>query len=1795
MSTIPAGTSGHSSLGNTAFVGMTDLNLTGTWDRPFGCVTSYTNWQSGRPSTTKTNQKFVVMQQDGQWIDSDATGLETQCTCQYALPPPTRNPTMTPTKVPTTMQPTKVPTFRPSRDPTRRPTAIPSVYDAEAPIVAIASDNSVTSLNTEVKVTYTGTVTAKEPCFAIWTVDSVAPTLESVVTTVTRVDAGANSKVVNLVLAPYTLPVRATLMFTFTCGTSATAIVVTTNGPPLPGVLTVLPSTGVEVTTTFLFEASGWSDTDLPLKYAFSFVSPTSGALQSLQDKSLTNKTAAGLPAGTAAAQNQVRTVVVVYDSLEANSNTTSVVTVTKQTSAVALQSSILSLLSSSSGDATATKSAISVGAAALNSVSCAHAPDCTALHRLGCAKVQDTCGACLVGYIGTAGDSNSACLSPADIQLSASTVKTCEKNSDCNSWEECDLTAASPVCALPTKACPDACSNHGTCARININTQKPALDCKTNNPTCEAVCTCSAGYTGSNCATTAAELVAKQAVRTQLISSLTGLTSSDEASSDSVVSWSNSLAALTQDPYELSAIAAAAASDVSLSIVNGAQSTASVTFESIAGVLASVDAVAFASANAVPVGEKMLETVSLFADLVTSQRVSGESSVEYIYDSFRSASVRQFAAPSAGLKVSTPQTFAELSANIPAASASLALTGDTEEEVAVSLVSTAASSYGANGTAFNSNPLRLQVSRASTDATKVTLVLHNHEAQEYTNETIADSLMLNSTCTGVEDTSVYYFPCPLSDKVLKHNCTGLSGIMTSYCPIKAPSCSVKDPSTGAFVAENSVCSVVSFDAYSTTCECVLASAPANRRLSNDALDQSGVLDLVTATTFLGNQFADTFMASGQFDSPEAFQRVLTVIVMFSTLWACGLALIVGCAWRRKVMEKKNSKDLSKLERKMQSAQVSRSPAAVRQYLADYVRETLPSVFSSKPFFSRMYGEVKRHHRYLKLITAPNGQSGDKERVLTAVELLSIQTMLMFLLALLYDMQGPSDDGSCAYKLDPTECTRRVSPFDSSQSYCDWATSENGDSSCVYQSPKFTLQVMIYIGVMVALLVALISYPVDRLFELLNAPDVDEMKAINDPSLMKRAANHAQHVVRRVSVVANNIADAAQTSTRKIFAGSETRKLPESTEAAHALASASMTVIAANSQQFLMNRQLSRVRSYYASGGKFGASTTSKKGLSYDSDSDDSNSESDSDKSVGSTNVRSAQKTNCVDRTSSDNSNNSLGVSEISISSQPSADDVMTTFSNLEEQVLCQRRLLKPSELELFDFQWGMDPNGDFTRSDRSVIPCVKGKPGSQELILKELRYVKTEAAKRTEKLRNATDQHTGLEILHLFIIDLLGRNTSAARIFEIKSAEDFKHTKVVTKWAKRMAVVAIIALNAFFVYYAMLTGYQRGVSWQRVYLFACIAQFFVEIFLFETMECVWVNCAVPVLVSAEVQQVSESIVAVVQELCAGNAVAADPKYFLNAPDYLFVSTNVAKKFPSLMESILVQAYSSHVPGELAKTWQVGSIARIQRHHRLRRTTLLGLTMGTLQFMGTAPFIVHRMFVRAVQPFVLSGLVLLWNFVVASTASVVVTVILLLIILAAAAYMRHRDRTAMATQRIEIQFDKDVEFSAVPDEVDTPDVGELHKPKKAFSKQSAEEKLTESSAHRGGDSPRRTRYVSFDQLGEEDAQSEDEEEQDAKEFHPRSNAESKDESESHTADTRSSIASLVTIDSTVKVRRHRRPQRFRVQSSQSETDESSLPIHYFAGASIENITEEGCESDSSSDFTTDSCNVVVRK
>ena len=66
--------------------------------------------------------------------------------------------------------------------------------------------------------------------------------------------------------------------------------------------------------------------------------------------------------------------------------------------------------------------------------------------------------------------------------------------------------------------------------------------------------------------------------------------------------------------------------------------------------------------------------------------------------------------------------------------------------------------------------------------------------------------------------------------------------------------------------------------------------------------------------------------------------------------------------------------------------------------------EILPSVFRPKTGLVRFWEEVSKTHRYLLLFTA-SGEDGDKKRMLTAIHLLTVQTMLMFILAVFYDLQ----------------------------------------------------------------------------------------------------------------------------------------------------------------------------------------------------------------------------------------------------------------------------------------------------------------------------------------------------------------------------------------------------------------------------------------------------------------------------------------------------------------------------------------------------------------------------------------------------------------------------------------------------------------------------------------------------------------------------------------------------------------------------------------------------------------------
>jgi hypothetical protein len=142
----------------------------------------------------------------------------------------------------------------------------------------------------------------------------------------------------------------------------------------------------------------------------------------------------------------------------------------------------------------------------------------------------------------------------------------------------------------------------------------------------------------------------------------------------------------------------------------------------------------------------------------------------------------------------------------------------------------------------------------------------------------------------------------------------------------------------------------------------------------------------------------------------------------------------------------------------------------------------------------------------------------------------------------------------------------------------------------------------------------------------------------------------------------------------------------------------------------------------------------------------------------------------------------------------------------------------------------------------------------AEDLLKAELLAVQNESEKKFQKLRFAHDTHIGLELLHTFVLDLLGRNTPVAKIFRTKSEEEydspfslpslpsaaslhsfvslsparslvrsFRHSMVVSTGVKVIAWIVVILINFFFVFFSILRGLERGADWQRLFLMACI------------------------------------------------------------------------------------------------------------------------------------------------------------------------------------------------------------------------------------------------------------------------------------------------------------------------------------------------------------------------------------
>eukprot|EP00597_Dinobryon_sp_UTEXLB2267_P010423 CAMPEP_0170102732 /NCGR_PEP_ID=MMETSP0020_2-20130122/3057_1 /TAXON_ID=98059 /ORGANISM="Dinobryon sp., Strain UTEXLB2267" /LENGTH=1386 /DNA_ID=CAMNT_0010326131 /DNA_START=159 /DNA_END=4316 /DNA_ORIENTATION=+ len=1293
-------------------------------------------------------------------------------------------------------------------------------------------------------------------------------------------------------------------------------------------------------------------DEDLPLEYQFGYFS--FGNKLIIQLKSELAVVSSILPSGLE--KHFTNTTLEVFDSFSASTFRTIGVTlqpIDAATTARYIESIVFSSMSSS---------AINVVGTILNAVNCSGVTNCDKLKRYDCADMDFSCGSCMEGFIGESGSKNSVCVPSAS--EATKLVYICKSDSDCGIFQYCNRTGS---CTKMSKKCPNSCSNQGVCTFINSNTGFLVSQCEMLSSDCLAVCQCFIGFGGNYCALSSAQLLQKIKLRKQMISSFNN--QSMTSTSQNVLSRASTLLSITQkvdelDPDTVGPVLSAAGNILQSASVIG------VGYEKLGGVLQSVDNIASVSSGSVSM-YFLNQILTQYTSIAASQLFPQQKAVENVLSNIRSSTICIEGSQPA-VHFSVPKSANEFLLAADKLKSVVTLSYNTTSQytgpLRVSLIEVSAKHLEISNHTVLSNPLTIQVSgikkaNLSAYAPSFIAIIQNIVVLPFP---IQDTFTTECNSRFFLSPIIVNYTCSDSGRILFHNCTNRIGILRSYCPTYKPSCK-EISKNGQYLSSS--CVLLNSTLTETICECKVTTTTASEKRSRNLVNEvvsiageSGAMQFVAISEFVTADFLNTFTAAPSLTSSESVGKVVTVILMYAAVWMFALFIIASSYWSVRKSKLQNKKVATLFRHERRAAEVSQSTAAVCEYLSKYIMHLIPTVFRGTSSVRQCVAEIAKFHRYYAFFQTSNPRHDLNKRIMTALELSSTQCMLFFLFALFYHLQSTADDHTCLQWQSEQSCLLRKTPLDPYQPYCAWSI----DKGCTYQIPLFTARMILAMTMLVSVITAIFLRPIGYLFELLAAPTTDliNTNVVDNGNSWVKRENITQLINKNSDAILNN-------STRKII-GIETHFVPFDANKAQELAHVSGALVTTRAISRLHNDHLNvsavlfklRLEDHYVA------------------DCEDyevrSSASSDDFASFSLSIARSYQDV-------IDAAHNSVGITQ-----------------QFVELIYLQRRVLKSTKSRVeFDRQWGIDSSA----SD-ACIGQVHFLPHTQDKVFGAINNVTMLAERKIEMLKLASDKLTGIEIIHLFIMDLLGRHTAAAKIFEQIVKEDFKRINVVTVCAKYIAGVLLILMNVLFAYYSVLFGFMQGIAWQRQYVFACVVQTIVEVFINETLEVAWMHFFVPSIVeSAEMRNVKTIIEGIIAQLCDFSSCQSTKDsipVLINSPEYLFVSTKVAKSFPHLMESILVRTFTTHLPGEVSKLWmdrfwwsdiqlKAGSIRTRRGIHILHIATSVTLILAVTSIknlIGAAPYELQRMVVRFLQPFFLSGIILLYSIVVGSTVNI---------------------------------------------------------------------------------------------------------------------------------------------------------------------------------------------------------------
>jgi histone H3/H4 len=1441
---------------------------------------------------------------------------------------------------------------------------------ASAPIVSVVT--TAQTVSTAQRFVLQGSVTTTSTCSSVWSVSdtSLNLTLISAVSP-TRGLVGSTSRSTfsNLYLSinPNTLPAGSKLLFTLSCvdqttlSKSLASVLISTNSPPSPGSVLVSPSVGgIALETAFKLSASGWVDSNTPLSYEFGFLAPTGGnnalVVQTKSQRSYAESIL--LPAGFSSSNYSVTLVYQIFDNLGASiTQYLSVRVVPTATNSTSLLIRTKILMAAASGNVDGLKQVISTISSTLMSVNCTAAPNCTKLNRLDCSTTSNTCGSCVsADYIGVTGDSNDACttISESKAIIGSSGPSSCTVDSQCDVWSTCNKAAG--LCVKASKTCPSNCSVHlsqGQCKYTIAASKLPTSKCTLDDPSCLAGCVCSSGFFGSDCSFTAAELQVQQETTYELMVGLQQVHSLELLGSDAFLFRANALKALTGSgsSASISASAASLAYNMSFTLLEASTgSDVSVSTDVIDALASVVDSIAviIPSTSDVTVS-------SLFDGLaasVSSQMVAGQSSQTYSQTNYRlTASVASSTTGSANLSVATPLT--TLESLVGTVQQSLTVASPTEGtrfaslSVPKYLVNTSSSSsISGDDRNISANSFRINVfasSDASTsladDSESIEFSFIHYEAESFGVEvdTSNSNSTINTTCIA-DVTETIMVSCPF-DVLVPVSCDGLTThVARTVCPSKS-----RVPSCSAFSSTNNgtdSCVVVNYTATSTTCRCknsVFASqSTGRRRLSSDAATQGTQVVALTSYTF--SEYVSVMESASSFNSAEALKDTVLIISTFAVTWIGMVGLLFGFQywrWSRKLKKsevhtafKIGADDPKALGRPATASTAGNSSSAansLEECLKEYVTELFSPTYSTNPDSVRLAHELWTKHEYLSVFALEFGY----EQWIRVYSLLTNLNANFFLLALFYDIQFPSDDGICKLLTTESSCAERKSIFNPSEAKCQWvllSSSETGDTyECEWRSVRITF----FSSLVVFVIVLLVSAPICSILawiceNVLLAPSVDAIKAKNDATVAMSIMSNR----RKVSVAEVNIETLQQQQQQHQAAEAKPRLSLLSSSGKNASQRggvfstvdemhSSMRKITMRAQRLSMRSQQQK-QSIVNAGHR--TNTTSAAPIESPQLAIQRSSVDDEHFKIFDNFLRELRKFDLRKQPVS-RLTKAYGADKYK-SMVAEFVEIWQPLLDFEDDIGRGLRAHNDSRIT----GAGADQTGHMhahshahTVAEEQILN--EERVGVHGAATREFSRVIQSADSWIEKLKDKPIEQVGVQILELFVMDYLGANTREATIFSQK-VHPLKSKYVITWNLKCFTFTCLFALNLYFVFACMLYGKDKGLNWQRGWLYTCIVNIVVDILINAVTVAAIMHFYVPNLIVGKARYIKMTVQRLIHQLYNAqeqlemlskkeHIQQMGTQHIFSPHNYFFVSAHVARAFPDLCESHIVSANTS--------------------------------------------------------------------------------------------------------------------------------------------------------------------------------------------------------------------------------------------------------------------------------------------